>query len=305
MNSEHFKNFFHVLIVIPNCNNYNRLLLVLESLKKQINVDFEFAVVVVDNNSKDQSSVKKLCEINNVYFVEENNFLNSPYSARNRGIELFDSNYVVLLDSSCVPSEQWLSEGLYFLKKSDLSVVSGNIKYDVKSTKLSPFELWDSLNGVNCKKSVKENNYAPGGCLFITRDFINHFGLFEEGMRSGGDYIMTNYSYRKEFGLGYCDTAVCYYPAKKYRALLGKAIRVGVGQPKIWRSSGKYIFYLFKSPYKLIKPPSFTMISVASKKIDKPKLSKIKTIIQLIIVDYLVRWFQFYGNLLHLTGLKR
>src|SRR5690625_2247351 len=110
-------------IIIPVFNNSSGLHRTLESINHQNFPKERFEVIVVDNGSDDEPRqvVDQFREWLNLELLEESNFQKSPYSARNRGIEVSKGDVIVLLDSTCAAVEKWLEFGLGEIKNgSDL-----------------------------------------------------------------------------------------------------------------------------------------------------------------------------------------
>jgi len=290
-----------ISIVIPHYNNNLRLKMTLHAVKREVNNAANVEVIVVDNNSA--QSPKPVVEGFGFFFLEENRYLNSPYSARNRGIEKASGEVIILLDSACVPQSNWLQNGIECLGKNEADIVSSNIIYEHTSEKPSLSELWDSTFGVNARKSIEKREYAPGGSLFIKRNVFNTLGLFNEGIRSGGDYTFTNTAVKRGYRLMFCEYSVVKYPAKSYADLKAKAIRVGKGQIDVWRSSGRFWLYFVKFLFKPFYPPSPRAVYDAYASAGKSYRLNRSMLVRLFLFGWHLRWLQYYGNLSGLTGL--
>jgi len=273
-------------VVIPHYNNNHRLKKTLYAVKREISNQKNIQVIVVDNKS--ELSPKAMVEDLGFFFLEETAYLNSPYSARNRGIEKAVGDIIILLDSTCVPQSNWLQNGLQFLSKNDADIASSNILYEYSSGEPTLSEVWDSEFGVNVKKSIERRNYAPGGCLFIKRSMFDTLGLFDEGIRSGGDYTFTNTAVKLGYKLMFCENSVVKYPAKNYAELKTKAVRVGKGQIGVWYSSSKFWRYFVKFLFKPFYPPNPKRISLAYKSARKLYNNKRVLFFQLFFDRYLL-----------------
>src|SRR5690554_3198868 len=166
-----------VSIIIPHYNNSKRLQEVLHGIANQTG-DIDFEVIVADNNST--QSLKFLEEFSFVRLVHEKKYLNSPYSARNRGIEQAKGEILAFIDSTCVPDSSWLSEGINAYSK-EIDIVAGNVKF-LFSANPSLGELYDSLFHVNAEASAKRG-FILGGNFFIKAGVFKVLGLYPEGQR--------------------------------------------------------------------------------------------------------------------------
>jgi len=285
-----------ISIIIPHYNNNNRLKKTLESISEQINTRPDVEVIVVDNASDNPPGI--LVQDFGFRYLSETKYKNSPYSARNRGIEVAKGEIIILLDASCVPQPNWLKNGLMHLKRFDADIVSANIVYEYSSQKPGIAEIWDATFGVNVKIAIVKHKYAPGGCLFVKRAVFDKLGKFEEGIRSGGDFSFTNQAVLNGMSLLFCEDAVVKYPAKKFPELTRKAIRVGKGQIGIWIKSGKFWKYFTKS---ILKPFYLPNPIVIKRNLDtlclQGKWPKF-IFIRLYLFSWYLRVLQFIGNVL-------
>lgn len=227
---------FNVSVIVPVYNNKRGITKFLKSLLNQnYNKDL-FEIIIVDNGSTD-GTVENIKQFD-VTLLLEHNKLRSPYSARNRGIEKASGNIIALLDSTCIPKENWLSEGVRCFHKEKADIVGGNIifRYDGKKTAA---KMFDAITNVKMKQSIEERKIAKTGNLFIRREVFNIIGLFPEGIRSGGDVRWTRKASSAGFKIVFCKDASVNYPAKPLRKLIKKQWRVGLGQPGIWLEEGE------------------------------------------------------------------
>lgn len=94
-------------IVIPVHNNASDLSACLESVRRQAFDRSCYEVIVVDNNSTDDT--RKVAASFGVMVLEEKDF-QSSYAARNRGIRAARGEFVAFTDSDCVVDPRWLAE---------------------------------------------------------------------------------------------------------------------------------------------------------------------------------------------------
>lgn len=247
------QSLISVTIIIPVFNDE-------EALKKLLPIitsmeyDYPVEIFVVDNASTDKTA-SYAETVEGVKLLRENNYINSPYSARNRGLESSNGNIIVLLDSTCIPSSNWLSTGVNYLIENDSDIVGGNVRFDFED-KLTAGKIYDSLTNIKMKESIENKGVAKTANLFIKRFVFDQIGMFPEGVRSGADVIWTGNAKRKGFSLDFCEEAVVYKKARNFPELIKKQWRVGLHQPKIWKelSSKKPFFSLIMMLFIPINP---------------------------------------------------
>ena len=119
-----------------------------------------------------------------VILLQEINYLNSPYSARNRGIEIANGAIIALLDSTCVPNLDWLEKGVKFFHTNQDDLFGGNVIFNFEE-KITAAKVYDSITNIQMERIIKERNVAVTANLWIKKHVFNEIGLFVEGIRSG------------------------------------------------------------------------------------------------------------------------
>lgn len=221
----HISETPEVSVVVPHFNNEKRLNTVLHALMRQTIAARD--IIVVDNGSSTDPSCL-VHEFPMVQFVSEHEKINSPYSARNRGIERSVGGIIALLDSTNVPSTDWLENLLVCFRESGSDLVAGAVVFELDEQS-TVFELYDAICNVRMRQSV-ERGFAKTGNLAFKREVVHDVGLFPESRRSGGDVFWTRNAVRRGKSLSYCSTAVVRYPPKKWKALIRKQVRVAAGR---------------------------------------------------------------------------
>lgn len=228
-----------VSIIITSFNDKLYLNRTLNSIYSQIEDPSKIEVIVADNGSTD-GSVQSLESFKDVIIIVEKDNLKSPYSCRNRGIEIAQGKVIILLDSTCVPGSTWLKSGLQALANDNTDLVGGKVLFDFEG-KLTAGKIYDSITNVRMKESIEIKKVAKAGNLFIKRNVFDVVGVFPEGLRSGGDVRWTHKVTQLGFHLVYSPDAIVYKPARTYLELLRKQWRVGVHQPLIWADNNKKV----------------------------------------------------------------
>lgn len=229
-------------IIIPVYNDAVELEKVLSGLEKQSIDANQFEVIVVDNGSTDHTP-EVVERFGRFKYLLEDEYLNSPYSCRNRGIEISKGKVIVLLDGTCIPDSKWLEMGLLCLEEKHADIVSSNVKFDFRGN-ITAGKVYDS-NNLTTKKAVKSKGVAKTASLFIKKKVFDDLGPFPEGIRSGGDVRWTSKASDAGYKLEFCKKSIAWKKARTYLQSIKKQWRVGKGQPAIWRERNEYI-----NPYK-------------------------------------------------------
>lgn len=167
-----------VLMCVKNVEKY--IGNCVKSILNQTFKDFEIVIVDDDSNDKTESIIENFKEKRIRYFKNEK-WLGITKS-RNRSLECANGEYIFFTDGDCVVSQDWIEQGLQFLKHSDCAGVEGQIYY--VSEKYEP--------------NFSDHNYQRGRGKFATgniaykRSIVEGVGGFDE-----------RYSYFEDRDLGF------------------------------------------------------------------------------------------------------
>lgn len=191
-----------VSIIIPVYNDAKVIDKTLHSIYQNQKSDIDLEVIIVDNGSNDNISEK--LQKYDIKLISESENLNSPYSARNRGIEISKGDIIVLLDATCRPNKNWLQNGLKCLfNEAKTDIVAPEVKFDFQG-KITFAKIFDSLFNIRMKESVNNRKVAKTARLFIKKSVYDKIGLFPEKVRSGADVRWTKKA--TNAGFGNCST---------------------------------------------------------------------------------------------------
>jgi GT2 family glycosyltransferase len=241
-----------ISVIIPFLNNVDEVVEILRNIKEQ-NQHVHPEIIVVDNGSVPKPNFSSGF-LEQTIVISEGRYLNSPYSARNRGVERASGSVLVFVDANSLPSKNWLEQGLKCMEKTGADIVAGCVEFDFGS-KPSAAKVVDAMTSIDQQQTVKERKAAFTANLFVKRDVFDSVGMFEEGVRSGGDVRWTTKATKAGHTISYCPDAVVLKKARSYRALLKKRVRTGKGYLYTWlkEEHGNVWFYNF---LRSLKPPS-------------------------------------------------
>ncbi|MDG6250544.1 glycosyltransferase [Methanocalculus sp.] len=228
---------FNISIICPVFNEEGNISQLIESLMEQINDTNEFEILIVDNNSTDNTV--KIIQKYPVKLVSENS-TQSSYAARNKGLKHAKGEVIAFIDSDCIASPEWIKEGIEALVAEDADMVGGNVQF-YYSEERTAAELYDSIMNMQMEHNIRERNVAKTANLFVRTEVFKKIGLFPDDVQSGGDVQWTGKATQKGFKLVYAPKAVVYHPARKLNELIKKQHRVGKGFLSIWKKEHRSI----------------------------------------------------------------
>ena len=242
-----------VTVIIPVFNDTIRLNTALSALGCQSLPRGAFEVVVVDNGSTD-GCAEVVGNHHRVRYLQERNHPGSPYSARNRGIEVARGDVVAFLDGTCVPDPTWLESAHDAFAGNDMDMLAGQVRFEVEEDD-DLGSIYDGLFNVDGQFSVAKG-WAPTANLFVRRWIFERHGAFNEGVRSGEDYRYTRALVAAGMRLRYVPSVLVYKRPRTLVQLIEKQRRVARGQVYVWRREGRVYSYFAKALYRGIVPPN-------------------------------------------------
>lgn len=223
-----------VSVVVPVRDSPRRIASCVEALLRQTYPEDRLQVVVVDNDSSDDT--REIVDSYPVILLREST-VHSPYAARNVGIAAATGEIIALTDANCVPAVDWVESGVRTLLETGADLAGGKVNF-VFSAEPTIGEIVDALTNVDVRASIDNHRACMTGNLFVRRAVFAEIGVFESRVRSGGDMRWTRRATDAGYRLEYAPDAEVSYPARPLGALLTKQFRVGRGVPGVWSSFG-------------------------------------------------------------------
>lgn len=224
-----------VSVIVPVRNSPERIARCIEALQDQTYPEDRFEIIIVDNGSTDETP--DVIRRYPVVYREETS-VQSPYAARNKGIEAARGDIIALIDANCFATPRWLEEAVATMTGEQADLVGGRVTFLFPGREKSAAEMYDSLSNVKMKESIEGRKVAKGGNLLVRKEVFTKIGLFPGHIRSGMDVFWTGKASRAGCKLVYSEKAEVRYPARGLMPLLKKSYRVGRGIPRIWREEG-------------------------------------------------------------------
>jgi GT2 family glycosyltransferase len=166
-----------VSVIIPVFNDAEALALTLTALQQQTYPATRFEVIVVDNASTDDT-VAVIGHFPAVQLLYEHQYLGSPYSCRNRGLEVAQGEIIAFLDATCEPVPRWLEAAVAAFAQTGADLVGGRVKFKFAGKRPSIGEFYDSITNIQMKQSIQRRNQAKTANLLVRRAVIEGIGLF-------------------------------------------------------------------------------------------------------------------------------
>ncbi len=237
----------HISIIIPTFNRSYILKKIFENLKKQVNFNLSFEVLVCDSSSVDNT--RQLCNLYSNNFKYKLHYLNSKINnlsaKRNLGIKSASSNKLIFIDDDCIPEVNFLSKYFNYLK-DEKKIFCGIVKYPkewlLKSNYLNyrqstHFEKIDS-------KQLKPNNIVVMNMgIFIKNEDKKNL-YFDERFTGYGfeDYEFAKRMIKNNFKIYKINANIIHYEIKSnFSSYIKKMYSLSkYGVPNLKRINIKY-----------------------------------------------------------------
>ena len=189
-----------ISVVIATHNRARYLIKALEGLAQQTLSHDKFEVLVVDNNSTDDTKqVVTLFAKTNI-FVE---YFHEPKLgsniARNTGWYQATGKYVAFLDDDAVPNSFWLENIIkaFAHTQTHLGIVGGKVNpvWEEEKPRWIQGKLLSALSVLDYGDSprfLQENEFFFSVNMAFKRNLLEKFGGFETGVSRSGKNLLTN-----------------------------------------------------------------------------------------------------------------
>jgi len=290
-----------ISVIIPIYNGKNYIKKLLDSLLDLNYPKNDFEIIVVDNNSSDNTI--ELVKKYPVRLLEEKS-IQSSYAARNKGIKHAKYDILAFIDADCIASKAWIKEGIEPIVNEEADLVGGQVEFYFSKEKTAS-ELYDSITNMQVEDNIRERGVAKTANLFAKKNIFNKIGLFPEDVQSGGDVQWTAKATSKGFKLLYNSKAIVLHPARKFKEIIKKQYRVGKGMPLIWKNNkgmkNQKPFYI--NLIRLMVPHRLNALKNRLKNRGNKNMSK--KIFQVWVVAYICKLSTLFGVLNYYIRRKK
>ena len=175
-----------VTIVVPAYNSAVTIGLCVESLLAQNYPSDHYRIVVVDNNSSDNTA--SIVQRYPVTLAFERG-IQTSYAARNRGIALADSEIIAFLDSDCIAGKDWLRNLVRPFNDPAVGVVGGRRASQTPDSDAALVELFLAQVWVHDERLYhpSEPKGFPTANVAYRAAALDQVGIFDAAMPGGGD----------------------------------------------------------------------------------------------------------------------
>lgn len=221
-----------VSVVVPVYNDPVGIRPTLGSLVNQTYPSDDYEVVVVDNDSDDETEavVESFADRYGDIVHPAQESTQGSYAARNTGIEHSSGEILVFIDADEIVPETVLATVVERLAETGADYLGCAVRIDSRT--VGPDSIAAKYNEAfefPVGGYMEHHDFAPTCGLVVRRSVIDAVGTFDETLVSSGDREFGNRVAAAGFDMHYADDIAVTHPARSTRDLLRKRIRVGRG----------------------------------------------------------------------------
>lgn len=280
-----------VSVIVPVYEDLDRLLICLEALERQTYPTSRYDVWVVDNGLEPtiMAATKRFEHVICIHEAKPGSF-----GARNTGVAASYGDIVAFTDADCIPSDNWLEEGIKALESlGGAGAVGGEISvFAQDSDRPTAPEVYEIIYGFSQRDCIEREKFAVTANLIMPRDVFYRVGQFDHRLTSGGDKEWGQKADALGIEIAFAPDAIVGHPARqtikqihnRQRRFLG-----GQHMSDVRSLEGGHLYRLAKC----LTPPITTATTVYK----DPVMRRYRRRLGVFWILYSTRWVNFYEGL--------
>lgn len=220
-----------VSVIVPVYNDPQGISETLSSLEQQDYPRDKWEVIVIDNNSSDETrqiAHSFIPHLPGMQVVSETR--RGSYAARNTGIGLARGEIIAFVDADMVMNNNWICTGVKDIIRGDADYVGCRVDIFTRGNPPSVCEIYNQRTGFPVKEYMERFGFAGAGNIFVRKNVFESIGMFDQRMISGGDYEFGTRVKDAGFKMFYSSHNCMEHPARgTMTSLLKKSVRSAKG----------------------------------------------------------------------------
>ncbi len=220
-----------VSVLIPVFNGEQGISDTLDSISKQDYPQDRWEVIVVDNNSTDNTTLVTRSFADSLPCLKiEKETQKSSYAARNRGIQASKGEILAFIDADMTVNHDWIRKGVTDLMEKEIDYVGCRVDIYPKNEPPNIWEEYNQRTGFPIKTYMEKDGFAGAGCIFVRKVVFEEIGLFDNRLKSNGDREFGNRVRDAGFKMYYNHDNVMRHPARSsLYSFYKKIVRTSTG----------------------------------------------------------------------------
>lgn len=243
-----------VSVVLPVYNDPDGVETTLESLTSLHYPDECYEILVVDNDSTDETPqvIQSFADDHtNVSMLVERD-VQSSYAARNRAVEVSRGDILAFIDADMHVEADWLEQIVDVLAESGADYIGCDVELYTPGERTAA-DHFDKLRGFDIERYINKLQFAPTCCLVVRREVFETVGSFDDRLVSSGDMEFGNRVADAGFDIHFAQNVTMYHPTRSsLRSNMKKAVRIGRGRYQL----SKYYPERYGSKFRCLLNPA-------------------------------------------------
>ncbi len=222
-------------IVVPVYNDPTGVRRTLSSLVEQTFPADRYEILVVDNDSTDQtpSVVGSFCRDHPdlVTRLEETE-IQSSYAARNLGIDHASGEYIAFVDADTHVDPDYAASVVRRMDRDELSYMGCNVEVYVPEE--TTMARYSQRSDFQVRHYLETAHFVPTCCLVTDAEVFETVGRFDSRVVSGGDTVFGQRVREAGFSQAFAPDITVHHPARAtFREYLSRNLRLGRGTAQL------------------------------------------------------------------------
>ena len=247
-----------ISVIIPVYNDPTGIENTLQSLTTQSYSSSDYEVIVVDNNSSDETPdiIKQYVnQYPNIVTIEYETEIQGSYAARNTGIRNSSGEILVFLDSNVTVSEKAIELIVDEIHNSNCDYMGLDVSVEIPPSERGIIAEYNKARAFPIEFYLKHHNFAPTCGLAVKRSVIEEVGYFDQRMTSSGDSKFGKRVAEAGYTQCFSSRVEFVHPARTtFSEIISKGIRLGEGRAQFREYNGDRLLHV-----KDVLPPNPTM----------------------------------------------
>ena len=201
-----------VSVIVPVYKGMDVIEKCLSALEVQTYISEDYEIIVIDNG--ENPGIEGLvAQFGQARLLREKK--PGSYAARNLGIINSCGDIVAFTDADCVPNNDWIQNGVKsLLLHKKQGAIGGDVRIFTMNPRPTSVELYEQTMSLNQYKYIRYHKFAVTANLYTFRSVIDVVGMFDEKLKSGGDYEWCQRLRNAGYEVVYAKDVVVLHPAR-------------------------------------------------------------------------------------------
>lgn len=256
-------------VIIPVYNDPEGLRDTLSSLLQQDYPQEDHEILVVDNNSTDNTKTvasDMADKYKHTHILTEED-IQSSYAARNTGIKNASGEFLAFIDADMTVEPSWLSKLESTFGETKADYIGCNIDlYLPEGERETILTRYNLKTGFPIKERMQNQNFAGAGCIAIRKEVVDHIGGFDQSLISGGDQEFGRRVADADYTQTYAADIIMQHPVRtSLKSSCKKRYRIGKGHEQLYNRYPERDFTRpLYHPFNFLPPNPFKIKSLVN-----------------------------------------